>query len=488
MDARQIGAMGRELRAFLREFDGCFGRSEPREHLRTYVAGQVSDLPRKSIEPIALPADVAPRTLQAFLGLARWDEQQMVDRLQQIVVRDHGHPRAIGVIDETGDPKKGRHTAGVDRQWCGNTGKVDNCVVAVHLSYVADDFQCLLDSDLFLPKDWAEDFERRAEVKIPDDVVFRTKAQIALDQVGRALGNGVRVVVWTFDELYGRSRDFLDGLAALGQDYVGEVPSHFVGWTRRPRVLWRARPQDRPERAPTRRYPRLARKALPACRVDNLARHSPALRKQKWKRFRIKDGQRGPIVWEVKHCRFYRKQGPDGLPAAGHTLIVARNATNPEEVKYFVSNLRVGSEGVTLKWLLWVAFSRCPIERCFELAKRELGMDHFEVRSWTGIHRHLYISQLSQLFCARLQQRLREKNSQHTVPDGRAGPLRRLRVGSGPTVPSRGPQTHLSERRRGDRLPSGSQPTGASIPHQDDPETPPGDGHRRRALTLVQTR
>jgi SRSO17 transposase len=339
MDLAQIDGVGRELGVFLNEFDGCFGRREPREHLRVYVAGQVSDLERKSVEPIALAGGVPPRTLQAFLASAQWDEEHMVDELQRLVARDHAHPKAIGVIDETGNPKKGRHTAGVHRQWCGNTGKVDNCVVGVHLSYVVGDFQCLLDSDLFLPKEWADDPRRRAEVKVPDEVVFRTKPQIALDQVRRALSNGIRVAAWTFDELYGRGHDFQDGLSRLGQNYVAEVPSDFVGWLQAPRILRSPSPQDRRKRGRRRRYPRLARKALPACRVDNLCKYSPVFQKQKWQRFRIKDGEKGPVVWEVKWSRFYRKQGPDGLPGAAHTLIVARNVLDPDEVKSFVSNL-----------------------------------------------------------------------------------------------------------------------------------------------------
>jgi len=488
MDVRQIQGMGRELRAFLSEFDECFGRSEPREHLRTYVSGQLSDLPRKSVEPIALAAGVAPRTLQVFLSTVRWDEDHMVDQSQWIVARDHAHPKAIGLIDETGNPKKGRHTAGVHRQWCGNTGKVDNCVVAVHLSYVVGDFQCLLDSDLYLPKEWANDPQRRAEAKIPEDVVFRTKPQIALDQVRRTLGNGIRVAAWTFDEGYGRGRDFLDGLDGLGQNYVGEVPSDFVGWTQPPRVLRSPRPQERRRQGRKRRYPRLARKALPACRVDNLCRYSPVFQKQKWQRFRIKDGEKGPVVWEVKHCRFYRKQGPDGLPGPAHTLIVARNVLQPDEVKYFVSNLLVGSEGVTLKWLLWIAFSRWPIERCFEVAKRELGMDHFEVRSWCGIHRHLYISQLSQLFCARVHQRLREKNDPHLVPDGRTGPRGRLRVDRCPAPGPGGPADDLPKDRPTDRLLPAAQPTGPAVAHKGDASKPSIAWDRHSAVAVVQTR
>jgi len=196
VDASLIQGMGKELDRFLGEFDDCFGRGEPREHLRTYVCGQLSDLKRKSVEPIALAGDVPPRTLQEFLNTVRWDEQRMRDRIQHILARDHADPRAIGVIDETGNPKKGRHTAGVQRQRCGRTGNVDNCVVAVHLGYVTGDFQCLLDSDIFLPKEWASDLGRRAEAKIPPEVTFRTKLEIALGQVRRALANGIRVSAW----------------------------------------------------------------------------------------------------------------------------------------------------------------------------------------------------------------------------------------------------------------------------------------------------
>jgi len=119
MDAKQVKKMGRELEEFLGEFDDCFGRSGPREHLRTYVSGQLSDLPRKSIEPIALAAKIPPRTLQYFLASMQWDQWRLRDRTQWTVARDHSHPKAIGVVDETGNPKKGQHTAGVQRQWCG---------------------------------------------------------------------------------------------------------------------------------------------------------------------------------------------------------------------------------------------------------------------------------------------------------------------------------------------------------------------------------
>lgn len=488
MDVEQICKLGKELMGFLGEFADCFGRSEPREHLQTYVRGQLSDLRRKSVEPIALAADVPPRTLQRFLESMRWDEHRMRDRVQWIVARDHADPRAIGVIDETGNPKKGSHTAGVKRQWCGNTGKVDNCVVAVHLAYVAGDFQCLLDSDLFLPQDWASDPARRREARLPDEIEYRKKTIIALEQIGRALRNRIRVAAWTFDEWYGGDREFLDGLDSLGQNYVGEVPSTFTGWLRPPKLLQRPTPQEKRKRGRKRRFPRLARKALPASEVRNLLTYSRVFQKQKWQRFRIKDGERGPMVWEVKCACFYRKHGQSGLPGPAHTLIVARNVLDPEEVKYFVSNMVPGSNGATLEWLLWVAFSRWPIERCFEFDKGQLGMDHFEVRLWCAIHRHLYVSQVSQLFCARVHQRLREKNDFERVPDGRTGSRRSLRLDPSPSPAAVNQNDHLPKGRRPHCLSPTSQSASARISHENDPSTPSETRHRSRAAEVLCTR
>ena len=421
MEVKDIKEIGRKLKKFLSQFDDCFGRSEPRANLETIVRGQLSNLERKSLEPIALAAGIPPRTLQDFIASGNWDHEQMCDQLQRMVATEHSHCRSIGLIDESGNPKKGKDTCGVYRQWCGNTGKVDNCVVGVHLGYTVDDFQCLLDSDLFLPKEWAEDMERRRKTKVPEDIVFQTKPQIALSQVKRALGNGVRFWSFTFDELYGRSRSFLDGLTELGQNFVGEIPCDFVGWTQKPKILIKPTFSQLRKKGRKRHFPRLSRKSLPACEVRNLAKYSPAFTGQDWQPYRIKDGEKGPIVWEVKSVPFYRKEGVDGLPKQIHTLIVARNILNQKEIKYFLANQSLQSPETTLNDLLSIAFSRWPIERCFEIGKRDLGMDHFEMRQWPGIHRHFYISQLTQLFCVQVQQSLREKNSTETVSDRRAG-------------------------------------------------------------------
>jgi SRSO17 transposase len=230
-------------------------------------------------------------------------------------------------------------------------------------------------------------------------VEFRTKPQIAVELIERALGNGIRVSAWTFDELYGRDSKFLDALEQLRQTFVAEVPVDFHAWLQKPKIL-RTGSKKSKKLSRRKKYPRLARRR-PACEVRNLLTYSPIFREQSWQRYRIKDTDNGPKVWEVKWAVCWRK-GKDGLPGRRHCLIVARNVLT-EEVKYFVSNRVPGAKGITLRWLLRVAFGRWTVERCFREAKDELGMDHYQVRGWRCVHRHFYVTQLSHLFCARVR-------------------------------------------------------------------------------------
>jgi len=231
--------------------------------------------------------------------------------------------------------------------------------------------------------------------------VFRTKPQIGLELIDRALANGVRVRAWTFDENYGRDTAFLDGLHQREQVFVAEVPKDFHGWMKKPQVLRRGPSRRRPGRQ--KHYPRLAARGRRSSTVKNLVRYSPVFRQQKWQRYRIKDTQRGPEVWEVKWTPFWRKQGA-GLPGRRHCLIVARNVLT-NEVKYFVANRVPGERGISLRWLLRVAFGRWSVESCFRQAKEDLGLDHYEVRGWRCLHRHFYLTQLTHLFCARMRQK-----------------------------------------------------------------------------------
>ena len=215
----------------------------------------------------------------------------------------------------------------------------------------------------------------------------------------------MRVSAWTFDELYSRDGKFLNGLEARRQVFVGEIPVDSHGWVRQPQILHEG-PQTTKAGRP-KQYPRLA-PGYHSSEVRNLAKHSPVFRKQAWQRYRIKDTDKGPEVWEVKWAVFWRKD-EEGLPTRRHCLIVARNVLTGE-VKYFLANRVPGEvnpvtgEYVTLRWLLRVAFGRWSIESCFREGKEELGLDHYEVRGWRCVHRHFYITQLSQLFCARVRQ------------------------------------------------------------------------------------
>ena len=408
MDAKQIRRLKPELMDYLNMFEDCFSRSDTREHFMTYIAGQLSDLPEKSCEPIAVAAGVPPRNLQEFLGAYKWNEDLTRDRLQQSVVREDSGPNSIGVIDETSDVKQGDKTPGVQRQWCGTVGKTENCIVTVHLAYATGDFHCLVDGDLFLPESWSNDRERCRAAGIPDDVVYRPKWKIGLEVYDRARRNGMLFDWLTFDEGYGGKPEFLREIAGREQAFVGEVPSTFTGWIREPGVT--VRPFRR-GRGRGRKTPRLVSRSRPAISVENMVKYSPELRDQAWVRYRVKDGEKGPMVWEVKHTMITIK-GENALPGMRVHLLVARNALKPEEIKFFVSN---AAEEVEVQTLLLVAFSRWRVERCFEDGKQEVGLDQWEGRRWLGLKRHLIITSVSYLFLARACKRLRGEKS---GPDG----------------------------------------------------------------------
>jgi len=395
MIVQQIRALARRLSTFLGEFRNCFQTPQTRQHLNEYVRGQLSNLPRKSVEPIAHLADVPPRTLQEFLSFSQWDHDRLRDTVQQIVARDHAEPQAIGIIDESGHPKKGRETACVHRQYCGASGKVDNCVMGVHLCHVSFDgkFRAMLDSELFLPeKGW--NAKRREKAGIPESLVYRPKHLIALEQLCRAADNGLHFGWISADIWYGEKPAFIQGLEDQKLRFVLEIPKNLMGWVRRPAD------------ADTKRG-----------EVQDMVRWSRPMLTQDWIDFHIKDTGMGAMVWEVRAGAFWLKRG--NAVAGPYWLIAARDRLHPDTMKYFLSN---ASAGVPLEVLLHVAFSRWPVERCLEDEKSELGMSHFEVRKYDGVLRHLRITQVSHLFLARQTQRLAEKKSGgDDLPGARCG-------------------------------------------------------------------
>jgi SRSO17 transposase len=415
MDIPQIRKLKPKLTKFLARFDACFPRKDTRAHLPTYVSGQLSDIPEKSVEPIAINAGVAPRTLQQFLSHHYWDHDLLRDQLQHLVRDEHSGPHSIGLIDETSDVKKGDKTPGVQRQWCGSVGKKENCLVTVHLGYARDGFHCLIDGELYLPESWSDDRKRCREAGIPDEMVYRPKWQIALELYDRAIGNGLHFDWMTFDEGYGSKPDFLRGLDSRRQLFVGEVPRSFTGWLKPPRVI--TRPFHKNGRGRGRKTPRLASGSRPARRVEEFL-NERALVDQSWQRWRVKDGQKGPMIWEVKHTLFTPK-GEDGLPGEAMHLVVARNVLDPEEVKFFVSN---APPETPVQKLLLVGFSRWRVERCFEDQKSEIGLDQYEGRRYQGLKRHLILSCVSSLFLSRMREEFGgEKPGVDRVPGAHGG-------------------------------------------------------------------
>ena len=401
MTTDQILSLAPALDDFLGEFTDCFGRSEPREHLDHYVRGQLSNLQRKSVEPIALFNNIAPRTLQEFLNSDVWDHPLARDRVQQIVARDHEDAKAIGIIDDTGHPKSGKMTPGVQRQYCGRLGKTANCVVTVQLAFSSYDtrFRTMLDTELFLPESWSNDRERCRNAGIPDNINYRPKHHIALELLDRAEANGVHLEWLTADIWYSEKPDFLAGLEQRQRRYVVEIPRNLQGWL--------YNPGDEPRHR--------------ARGVEELCQHAKQMTGQEWTPFHIKDTDKGPVVWKVKSAPFWLCRG--GKVLSGYQLIWAYNPLHPEEEKWFLVWDPLEDK---LETWLHVGFARWPVERILQDNKSELGLSHFEVRKYQAVMRHLYITMVSHLFLARQTERLRgEKSGAHAQP----GTRRRQRAG-----------------------------------------------------------
>jgi SRSO17 transposase len=380
MTAEQIEQLGPAFADYLRQFLFCCGYTQTFDSLNVYCRGLLSDLDRKACEPMALAAGVAVRTLQEFLKDHLWSFGQARDVLQRHVARElPGQPAddlgTVGIVDETGTVKKGSHTPGVQRQWCGEVGKQENCVVTVHLAAARGRYKTLVDADLFLPQAWDQDRDRCHAAGIPDDLVYRPKWQIALGQLDRARASGIALDWLTFDEGYGDKPGFLRGLDERHLHYVGEVPKSFRCSTRRPR------------------------RGQAGHRADDLVRHSPAFQRQPARRFRLHHQTEGDSVWDAKASRVWVSGAGDRL----YWLIWARNVATGE-VKYFVSGEPARA---VLGRLLRVGFSRWNVEHCIRASKGEVGFRDFQGRNYVALMRHLVLCLVTLTFAAGQAARLR---------------------------------------------------------------------------------
>lgn len=383
VSARDVSACARDLTAFLARYLPLFFRDEQRRHADTILRGKLTGLQRKTTEPIANQAGQKRRPLQHFVGAGRWDDDAVRAELRRHVRAELADAEGVLVVDGHGVPKKGDDSCGVARQWCGRLGKVDNCIVTVHLAVARGRYKSLFDFDLFLPEQWSYDRKRCRAAGIPDEVVYRPKGAIALEQLDRASKQGLKLDWLTFDEEYGKSPGFIAGVDNRQLLFVGEVPR-----TLSCLVVNRAGRRPDEEVAPR--------------TAEQVVRNTTAFREQSWQVVRLARQTLADQVWRVKTAQVWL-HSEDGWSARTYWLIWASNDETGEE-KFFLSN---APPEARVETLLRVGFRRWNVEHTFRVGKSELGFGHFEGRDYTALMRHLSLCVLAMSFVAERTDRLR---------------------------------------------------------------------------------
>lgn len=383
-------------------------RSEAQRHAADYLRGLIADVERKNGWQLAEYAGYGhPRGIQRVLARYGWDADMVRDDLRQWVIAELGDPRGVLVVDETGFPKQGRHSAGVARQYSGTLGKVANCQVGVFLGYATPRGHVGLDRALFVPQAWFADRERCRRAGIPDEVVHRTKPRLALEMIERALDAGVTAAWVTGDEVYGSDGKLRRALEARGQAYVLAVRSNECTST------W-------PPYGP----PGQVRMAAVAATV-------PA---EGWRRLSCGEGAQGPrrYDWACVPLR------PALLEGWVHALLVRRHPERPEELAYY---LVYAPTDTPLAEIVRAAGARWTIDDLFKLAKGQVGLDHYEVRSWQGWYRHITLALLA---LAALTLGAREKGARLAPATSRSPSRRSAGSSSGSSGPPRAGPTRSS--------------------------------------------
>jgi len=394
--AESVQVCADRLTAFLQRYLPKFHRVEQRENAALVIRGRLSSLERKTSEPIAIEAGLPRKPIQFFVGAGKWDDEAVMAEMRADVLEKLAEPDGVVVIDPSAFPKKGTESCGVERQWCGRLGKVDNCQVGVYLAYAAETGYAPLDRRLYLPRKWAADAGRRAKCHVPPEVEFKEKWQIALDLLDRSLP-GLPHSWITGDDEFGRASQFRAALRLRKERYVLDVPCNTL-----------VRDLDRPR--PRRKKAGIGRKrAIPFERADAWAARQPDSR---WERFTIRDGEKGPLEVDVMTARVVAKQ--DGRIGPEERLLVIR-PVGEARVDYALSNAK---PEVPTSVVVRAQRQRHRIEEVFEAGNGEVGLDHYEVRSWVGWHHHMTLSLLSLWFLCLERRRVGGKNpGRYSAPD-----------------------------------------------------------------------
>lgn len=377
LSVEDVETVGRELNEFTALFGRTFGRSEPAALFELYLQGLLSDAERKNIEAIALKLDGPQRVrnLQRFLSDCQWDESWMGQRHWELCAQTLSDPQGVWSVDACEFPKKGTASVGVAPQYCGALGKTANCQSGVFLCYSSPKGHALLEDRLYLPQCWFEPAhqERRQLCHIPEKTTFQTKPQLALGLLQPLLATHQFGGHWiTCDCSFGNNEPFLE---QLPKDF------HYLAEIACTRKVWPKACGPRPELEQQ------------GCTVEQLLKVKPLWN---WQTHKISEGEKGPLVAAFARVRVYLS--PERTPESERWLLL-RNDANCQ-IKYALSN---APQETTMRELVRVSGARWPIERCFQENKSELGLDHYEHRSWTAWHRHMRLVFLAQLFLLRLQ-------------------------------------------------------------------------------------
>jgi SRSO17 transposase len=370
-----------ELQGLCALVERHFSRKEVRQRLPRYLAGLLAPLERRNGWQVAEQmGENIPDGVQRLMNGAHWDADAVRDDLRAYVVAHLGHPRAVLVVDETGFLKKGRNSVGVQRQYSGTAGRIENCQIGVFLAYASPHGRTFLDRELYLPKEWTEDRPRCDEAGVPADVGLATKPQLAKRMLERALSAGVPAAWVTGDEVYGKDRRLRMWLESQEQPFVLAVPSNEPLW-----VAWDQGPQQ------------IAAATL-AGRVAPLA----------WERISAGNGAKGPRLYDWAWVPLFRL--PE--PGWGHWLLVRRSLTKPEDLAYYVV---FGPAQTTPAEAVAVAGTRWAVEETIETSKGEVGLDQYEVRHWTPWYRYITLAMLAHAYLCVVRAHAQEKGGAPSV-------------------------------------------------------------------------
>ena len=400
-------------------FASCFGRREAQTHALVYLRGLMLSEGKKNTESIALrfaegrgsePAGQNEvLTLQSFITDSPWDPADVQREIQAVFAEEFAptaqadwSPGVVGVLDATSFVKRGKHSVGVKRQWCGRLGKTENCQVGEFVVAVTSKACIALDQQLYLPREWACDRSRRRRTRVPQDVKYRAQNEIAIDLLRRVQKNGHVHFDWiTADAHYGDDGNLLNAMEADEQRYLLEIRADKTFWTVDPS-------QEVPAYGGSGRYPTRPKRD----HVEAAAAIAKGIASDQWQALNLRDGAKGPVAYEFARVRLWSVRHREPGPAAWLLVRRSLDKKNPE-VKYYVSN---ADEQTSLETMALVSGARWRVEGYFEEAKGTLGMADYESRNWTSWHHHMSLVALAHLYVTQTKLDVQEDFPELTLP------------------------------------------------------------------------